>query len=150
MSAEARELVRRQFEEVFNDQQLDVCDEIFAQEYVEHAVAPFQETEPGAVAGPEHMRGVVRWLRSQFPDMHMSVETIVADGDMVAALVRSEGTNTGPLNGVMPPTGKRFSSRQSHWYRVVDGKLAEHWATREDLPAMLQLGLISPPAGPPR
>jgi predicted ester cyclase len=150
MSAEARELVRRQFEDVFNGQQLDACDEIFAQEYVEHAVAPFQATEPGAVAGPEHMRGVVRWLRSQFPDLHMTVEAIVAEGDMVAALVRSEGTNTGALNGVMPPTGKRFSSRQSHWYRVVDGKLAEHWATREDLPAMLQLGVISAPAGPPR
>ncbi len=50
----------------------------------------------------------------------------------------------------MPPTGKRFSSRQSHWYRVVDGKLAEHWATRDDLPTMLQLGVIQPPTGPPR
>jgi predicted ester cyclase len=48
----------------------------------------------------------------------------------------------------MPPTGKRFSARQSHWYRVVDGKFAEHWATREDLPTMLQLGVLSAPGGP--
>lgn len=149
MSAEAHELVRRQFEEVFNHQNLGVCDEIFAREYIEHAVAPFGDSEPGAVDGPDHMRSVVTWLRSQFPDMHMAAEAIVAEGDLVAVLVRSEGTNTGRLNGVVPPTGKRFSSRQSHWYRIADGRLVEHWASREDLPAMLQLGLISPPGGPP-
>jgi predicted ester cyclase len=52
------------------------------------------------------------------------------------------------LNGVMPPTGKRFSAMQSHWYRVVDGKFAEHWATRDDLTSMLQLGVISAPGRP--
>ena len=79
----------------------------------------------------------------------MTVEAIVAAVDTVAARVLSEGTNLGPLNGVVPPTGKRFSSRQSHWFRVEDGKLAEHWATREDLPAMLQLGVLQPPGRPP-
>ena len=149
MSEGARELVRRQFEEVFNKQDFDLCEEMFSERYLEHAVAPFQDSEPGVVNGPDHARGVVEWLRSQFPDLRMTVEAIVCEGDMVAALVWSEGTNTGSLNGVMPPTGRRFSSRQSHWYRVVDGKLAEHWATREDLPAMLQLGVIQRP-GPPR
>ena len=148
MSDKAHELGRRIFQEVFNEQKLDACDEIFARDYAEHAVAPFQTEEPGIVDGPEHMRGVVTWLRDQFPDMQMTVEAIAAEGDMVAVLVRSEGTNMGKLNGVMPPTGKRFSARQSHWYRVVDGKLAEHWATREDLPTMLQLGVISPPGRP--
>ncbi len=78
----------------------------------------------------------------------MTIEAIVAEGDIVVARVLSEGTNLGPLNGAIPPTGKRFRAYQSHWYRVADGKLAEHWATREDLPAMLQLGVIRPP-GPP-
>ena len=49
---------------------------------------------------------------------------------------------------MIPPTGKRFVARQTHWFRVREDKLAEHWATREDLPAMLQLGVIAPP-GPP-
>ena len=74
---------------------------------------------------------------------------MVAEGDTVAVRVLSEGTNLGPLNGVVPPTGKRFAARQSHWFRVEGGWLAEHWATREDLaPAMLQLGSCSLPAGP--
>ena len=63
--------------------------------------------------------------------------------------VLSEGSNLGPLNGMMPPTGKRFAARQSHWFRVADGKLAERWAAREDLVAMLQLGVLQPPGPPP-
>jgi predicted ester cyclase len=95
------------------------------------------------------MRRSAEWLLAQFPDLHMTIEAMVAEGDTVAVRVLSEGTNLGPLNGVVPPTGKRFSARQSHWYRVVDGKLVEHWATREDLAAMLQLGVIQPPGGGP-
>jgi hypothetical protein len=48
----------------------------------------------------------------------------------------------------MPPTGRHFSSRACHWYRVENGKLAEHWATRDDLTTMLQLGVTRRP-GPP-
>ena len=111
MSEADKELVRRHFEEFWNQQNLGVADELMAQDYVEHAVAPFGQAEPGGGPGA--------------------------------------GTNLGPLNGVVPPTGKRFSARQSHWFRVEDGKLAEHWATREDLSAMLQLGVVQPPGRPP-
>jgi predicted ester cyclase len=150
LSGSSRELIRRQFEDVFNGNDLGACDAIFAEDYIEHACAPFQRDEPGRVNGPEHMRGVVGWLRSQFSDLEMTVEAVAVDGDLVVALVRSEGTNDGKLNGMMPPTGKRFVARQSHWFRVQDGKLAEHWATRDDLTAMLQLGVIPMPGGPPR
>jgi hypothetical protein len=44
--------------------------------------------------------------------------------------------------GPMPPTGRSFSSRSSHWFRVADGRLAEHWATRDDLTSMIQMGVI--------
>lgn len=91
------------------------------------------------------MRGTVEWLVSQFPDVHMTIEALVADGDIVVARVTAEGTNTGKLNGFLPPSGKRFRAQQSHWFRVQDGKLAEHWATRDDLASMLQLGVVTPP-----
>ena len=79
----------------------------------------------------------------------MMIEEVISDGDIVAVRILSEGTNRGALDDVVPPTGKRFAARQSHWFRVADGKLAEHWATREDLPAMLQLGVVQPPGPPP-
>ena len=116
---------------------------------LEHAVAPFGQAEPGRVNGPAAMRETAGWLLAQFPDLHMTIEAIVAEADTVAVRVLSEGTNLGPLNGVVPPTGKRFAARQSHWFRVEGGRLAEHWATREDLVAMLQLGVLQPPGRPP-
>ena len=149
MSGASKELVRRHFEEIFNRKNLAVCDEIMAEDFVEHAVAPFAQSAPGRVNGPRAMRATAEWLLAQVPDLHMTVEAIVAEGDTVAVRVLSEGTNLGPLNGLAPPTGKRFVARQSHWFRVADDKLVEHWATREDLPTMLQLGIIQPPGEPP-
>jgi len=148
MSEANKDLVRRHFEELWNRQDLAVADELMAQDYLEHAVAPFGQAEPGRVNGPAALRQTAEWLLAQFPDLHMTIEAMVAEGDLVAVRVLSEGTNLGPLNGVVPPTGKRFAARQSHWFRVADGRLAEHWATREDLAAMLQLGVVQPP-GPP-
>lgn len=148
MATSASALARRQFDEFFNRRRPELADELFAERYIEHALAPFGETEPGSVHGPAHMREVLERLLAQFPDIRMDIEAIVADGDTVAVRVLSEGTNLGPLNGVVPPTGRRFAARQTHWYRAADGRFAEHWATRDDLTTMLQLGVIRRP-GPP-
>jgi predicted ester cyclase len=149
MTAASKTLVERYFGELFNQRSLDKVDEIVARDYVEHAVAPFGRSEPGRVIGPDLMRQTVPWLIDQYPDLTMTIEALVAEDDLVVARVLSQGTNLGKLNGVMPPTGKRFSARQTHWFRVEDGRLAEHWATRDDLPAMMQLGVIQPPGRPP-
>ena len=118
MSEVNKELVRRHFEDIWNRKDLAVADELMAQDYLEHALAPFGQAEPGRVNGPAAMRQTAEWLLAQFPDLHMTVEPMVAEGDLVAVRVLSEGTNLGPLNGVVPPTGKRFAARQSHWFRV--------------------------------
>jgi predicted ester cyclase len=149
MSEANKGLVRRHFEELWNRRDMVVADELMAEDYLEHAVAPFGQGEPGRVNGPAAIRQTAEWLLAQFPDLQMRIEAIVAEGDTVAVRVLSEGTNLGPLNGVVPPTGRRFVARQSHWVRVADGRLAEHWATREDLVAMLQLGVVQPPSRSP-
>lgn len=145
MSEVNKDLVRRHFQQIWNVRNLDACDEMMAVDFVEHAPAPFATNAPGRVNGPEAMRETVRWLTKQFPDIHFGVESIVADGDLVVARVISEGTNTGRLNGVLPPSGKAFRAVQCHWFRVQNGKLAEHWAVRDDLTAMLQLGVVTSP-----
>jgi predicted SnoaL-like aldol condensation-catalyzing enzyme len=149
MVQDGKALVTRLFGEVFTSENLAAADEIMAEEYVEHAVAPFGRQEPGRVHRPSHAPENVGWLTAQFPDLEMSIEALVADGDMVVVRVRSAGTSLGRLGGFAPPTNKRFVAEQSHWYRVADGRLCEHWATRDDLSAMLQLGLIRAPGPPP-
>ncbi len=140
-----KEIVRRYFDEIFNRKDLTACDEIVAEDYLEHAVAPFGQSAPGRVNGPKAVRDTAEWLLAQFPDLQMTIEALITEEDTVAARVRSEGTNLGPFNGVLPPTGKHFVAAQSHWFRVDGGKLVEHWATREDLPMLLQLGIVQRP-----
>jgi steroid delta-isomerase-like uncharacterized protein len=148
MSDTGKNLVRRHFDEIWNERNLAACDELMAEDFMENAAAPFAPTAPGKVHGPSAMRETVKWLVQQFPDIRMEIESIIAEGDLVAARVLSTGTNLGAVDGGVPPTGKSFAARQSHWFRISNGQLIEHWATRDDLSAMTQLGMIQHP-GPP-
>jgi hypothetical protein len=67
MSEANKELVRRHFEEIFNNKNLAVCDEIMADDFDEHAPAPFASSAPGRVNGPQAMRETAEWLLAQFP-----------------------------------------------------------------------------------
>ena len=91
-----------------------------------------------------------------FPDWNMRIDRLIARGDDVVVLMTVSGTHRGvsqrPVNGGVylgvAPTGKRFSVLHTHWFRVKDGLIVEHRATRDDLGMSRQLGLL-PPA-PPR
>jgi len=148
MSEANKALAQRFFEEILTRQNYAASGEIMAEHYIEHAVAPFGQSEPGSVHGPQHARSAAEWLHAQFPDLRMRVEMVIAEGDLVSCRVYSEGTNLGLFNGTIPPTGRRFAGWQMHWFRVAENKLAEHWAVRDDLPMLLQLGIIPLPARP--
>jgi SnoaL-like polyketide cyclase len=75
----------------------------------------------------------------------MTIEAIVAEGDTVAVRILSQGTNLGALNGMLPPTGKRFAACQSHWFRVTTAS----WPSTGP-PARISLrccswGVVQPP-----
>ena len=90
-------VVRR--EEIFNATDLDACDRLIADEYVEHALATFGRSEPGRVPGPATMRQTAQFIIGQFPDVSMTVESIIAEGDEVALRVTARGTNLGSIGG---------------------------------------------------
>ena len=83
------------------------------------------------------------WMLSVFPDHRFDVEGVAAEGETVAVLGTMVATHEGELMGIQP-TGKRVSARQSHWFRVVDGKITEPWAVRDDLGMLRQLGVVPP------
>ena len=136
---ENKALIRRFIEEAFNDRKVDILDEIVSPDSLNHE-AYNPEWERGA-AGYEK---TFEWLLAAFPDFRCEIEEILAEGDRVAARVTMSGTHEGEFVGV-PPTGKRFSVRQVHWFRLADGKLVERWAVRDDLGMLQQLGAIAPP-----
>lgn len=111
--------------------------------------------EPPATRGrgPAAYYATALWLRAAYADLYHTIESAVVDGDLVALHTTMHGRHVGPfvaygadgqVDQVFPPTGKTFAVTQSHWLRIADGKVIEHWANRDDLGQAVQLGWVPP------
>ena len=133
-------VVRRFYEEVMNQRKRAVLDEVFDPNLVDH-FAP-----PGTPGGLEGARQTLGMFLSAFPDLHFTVEDLIAEGDKVVARATMSGTQQGAFMGI-PPTGKRVTMTGIDINRFVGGKSVEHWVEMDTLGLMQQLGVI-PPSGP--
>jgi len=131
---------RRTFEEVFNQGNLALVDELVAPDFLDHEVPPGMNNR-----GPDSTRQLVTMLRTAFPDLHFTIEDLVAEGDTVAGRVTMSGTHLSPFQGI-PPTGRSFQQAQMYFVRFRDGKAIEHRAVRDELGMMRQLGVLPSPA----
>jgi steroid delta-isomerase-like uncharacterized protein len=131
-------LIREIIEEVWNKGNLAAVDRYFAPDYVDHT--PF----PGQGPGPEGYRQVVATIREAFPDLHLTLGDILAEGDKVAFRYTMEGTHQGDFMGI-PPTGKPFSVGGMIFARIAEGKAVERWANLDTLGMMQQLGVVPSP-----
>jgi len=111
-------------------------------------------TNHGRVVGRAGLRRVFGGLYTLFPDWHFELDEMVAEGDAVVCLITMSGTHLGTsdvpvlgggLVGIVP-TGRRVTVMHIHRYRIRDGAVVDHRATRDDLGMMQQLGLLSQPA----
>jgi steroid delta-isomerase-like uncharacterized protein len=100
---------------------------------------------PEDLVGPEAFKGLVQMYRDAFPDLRLTVDQQISDGDFVVTRWASAGTNTGSLAG-MPPTGKSTSITGITIDKVVDGKIVESWTQWDNLGLMQQLGVGAPTA----
>lgn len=121
---------RRFFEEVCNQQNLVVIDEIFAPTVVFNGQPVTREALKQLVAG----------RRLAFPDLHVTVEDQVAEGDKVSTRRTWQGTHQGVYRGVAP-TGKHVTWTQISIVRFEDGKVVEDWVVTDEAGLMRQLGL---------
>lgn len=131
-------IVQRFLEEVFNDGNLAVIDELNGERFTNFG-------RPGQ--GAELWRGIARMWRTAFPDVQVTIIEALVQGEVVAQRVTARGTHLGelrnPIIGVVPPTGRSFDGwDQAHFWRVSDGKIVEHWAVRNDLKLLRQLGVV--------
>jgi predicted ester cyclase len=113
--------------------------------------------------GGEGIAMVARMLRTAFPDRHWQMDEMIAEGDLVVCRLTVSGTfghrPERPPFGIPPgqpgvegtdlidasARGKPYAVKHMHMFRIADGKIAEHWAARDDLGLLLQLGVISLP-----
>ena len=132
-------VVRRQVEEIFVRGDLDVADEIIATDYVGHDPAL-----PEPTRGPEGVKQAATGYRTAFPDLTMTIEQQVAEGDTVVTRWTGRGTHEGELFGIAP-TGKQVTVTGISVTRVVAGKMVEDHTNWDTFGMMQQLGVIPAP-----
>lgn len=139
MSAhEHKALVARLIEEAFNRGNLATIDALAAPDYVNHA-AGFPDAP-----GPEAMKRFVTAYRTAFPGYACTIETQIAEGDLVVTRWTVRGTHQGELLGLMP-TGRRVTLPGIVIDRIADGQLAETWLQADVLGMLQQLGALHTP-----
>lgn len=134
MSAETNKaVVRRLFEEVMKGN-LSVADELIAEDYAQHSVF-------GIPDGREGFKQFFMTFAAAAPDAHFVIDDVIAEGDKVVTRLTVTGTQTGALQGI-PPTGKTFSMKGIDIFRLVDGRIVEHWDAVDQVGMLQQLGVI--------
>jgi steroid delta-isomerase-like uncharacterized protein len=134
-------LVRRWYEEVLNQGDVDVIDDILAADYVRYrAGIPFANE-----SGTDDDVHWVEMIRTEFPDVAFSIEDIFADGDRVAVRTITSGTQMGPMvdMGNAPASQKQMERENIAIWRVACGKLTEQWIVQDNLGMLRQLGVIT-------
>ena len=137
MTQQNKDVARRWVEDVQTEHRLDVIDEIFAPDIVNHYAAGALPSPQGA----DEIRAFFEAMIAAFPDFTAVVEDQIAEGDKVVTRKTVSGTHEGELMGI-PPTGKRFEIPVIDIFRVVGGKCTDHWSVVDQMGMMQQLGLM--------
>jgi steroid delta-isomerase-like uncharacterized protein len=137
------EYIRHGIEHIFNRGDLTIADERFADDILLHSPA---SDEP--VRGRAAVVDFVVRIRVAFPDLHMTIEDLVAVDDRVVTRCTTTGTHRGDYFGV-PPTHQQVKISEVQIFRVVDTRITELWLTFNVLGVLQQIGMIPGGGLPP-
>lgn len=115
-----------------NAKDMATMESLIAHDFVDN------DAKPGMAPGRQGMIDMMGMFVGAFPDLNVVVDHWVAEGDLVAGVMTTKGTQTGEFMG-MPASGKKFSVREMHMVRVANGKMAEHWGLANEMSMMQQL-----------
>ncbi len=135
---ENKALALRLIEEVINQGKLSALDELLTADAVDHSLPP--DIPPGR----EGVKLFLGMIRAAFPDIHETVEDVIAEGDTVVTRTTWRGTHHGAFLGIAP-TGKQVSVSGIDISRLAGGQFVEHWQSADNLGLLQQLGVIPVP-----
>jgi|SRR5262245_20793160 len=139
---ENKAIFHRIMDELWNQQKLEVCDELFAADHISPS-APFLPP------GPEGVKAIASSFLSAFPDLVVDIEIEVAEGDLVGGRLRQRGTHTGDMvspQGTIAATGKPVDFTEVALLKIANGKVATSWYWTDMIGLLTQVGAIG---GPP-
>jgi steroid delta-isomerase-like uncharacterized protein len=128
-------LVRRVLDDAWHAKNIALVDELFAPNFVNH------DPDAPEAANREGYKQWATGLLSAFPDLRVTIESLIAEGDQVAKRWTARGTNTGVIPG-LGATGRQVTFTGVTIYRIIDGKIAECWWNRDTSGLMQQLGAV--------
>ena len=135
MSEENKALARDSWERTVNQRDLDAVEEIYAPDFVWHE--PDQD-----IRGYEQGRQFASTFFDAFPDINITVEDAIAEGDQVATRYTLRGTHRGETEEFGPPTERQTQLEGITIHRIEGGKIVEEWERYDNLSVMQQLGLV--------
>ena len=138
MSLEENKAIARQFYKLIETGDLDLADEVVAEDYVNHNALP------GQTSGLAGYKEAISALRASVPDIQYTIDDQIAEGDKVLTRYRATGTHQGEFLGVAA-SGKTITLRALVLQRVVNGKIQESWLEMDMLGLMQQMGAIPAP-----
>ncbi len=128
-------IVRRFVDEVFVQGRYETVDELLADDFVAH-------TWPSPTGNPRNdLKAAIDRASAGLAGATFRIDDMIAEGDRVAARLTTAATQVGPFMG-LPPSGKRYSIEEIHWFRLRDGKVVEHWHQFDQMGLMRQLGAM--------
>jgi steroid delta-isomerase-like uncharacterized protein len=136
MSENNKAIVRRLIEEFWNKGNQSLADQFFAPIYTHH-----DASTPDFGKGPEGERKRSTLYRTAFPDLHLTVQDVIAEGETVMTRWSCHGTHKGDLNGIAP-TGKQINITGVTIVRFSNGKMVEGFVNWDALGMMQQLGVV--------
>jgi steroid delta-isomerase-like uncharacterized protein len=136
MAQENSALIRRWFEEVWNNGRMAAIDEMASPDVVGHGQA-----QHDTVIGREQFRTFAGEFRRAFPDLKVKIDHIVEQGDKVAARWTATMTHQGEFLG-FAPTGKKATITGTSIQRFSDGKIVEGWDNWDQLGLLVQIGAV--------
>jgi predicted ester cyclase len=123
-----------------------VLDEMIPMTALDHSTIPGKSPEKG----PASFKSIIGMFRAAIPDIHLTIEDEVAEGDKVVHRWTLTGTHTGtPLFGV-PAKSEKLTFSGTTIVRLENGKVAERWSNVDEMALARQLGLVPPPPGAPQ
>jgi len=131
-----KSIVRRWIEEGWNKGNLSLVDQVYTADVVQH-----DPGSPAPVTSSAALKQYVSVFLTAIPDLHFTIDDLIAEGDKVMWRFTSRGTQTGPLMTI-PPTGKASNVTGMVLFRLADGKIAEVWVNYDNLGLLQQLGVI--------
>jgi steroid delta-isomerase-like uncharacterized protein len=137
-----KELARRYYAELWDNGRLELAEELVAPNHRDH-----NPPIPGHGRGREDVVHHIKVFREAFPDITVSIDELVAEGDRVVERVTMRGTHLGTFLGIAP-TGRYVEVTGVNVCRVEDGKVAERWGMTDGMGMLQQLGLFPEPEGP--